>query len=65
MNVSRWGVSKCSVFWRVHMSLWVYSDCVHLKEIVGKPKTGMRTPNWGGVKFSISKHCMFVRMWAY
>lgn len=48
------------------MSPWVYSDCVHLKEIVGKGcKTGMRTPSWGGVKFSISKHCMFVRMWAY
>lgn len=44
------------------MSPWVYSDCVHLKEIVGKPKIGLRTPTWAGVKFSISKHCMFVRM---
>ena len=50
MNISRWGVFKCSVFWRVRMSPWVYSDCVHLKEIVGKPKIGMRTPSWGGVK---------------
>lgn len=45
LNISRWCV-LVQCFERIHISLWVCFESVHLKEIIGTPKTGKSAPRW-------------------